>query len=137
MGSHIVGPMGQSHNDPSVTNNIDFVQCLSDLFHDTLSAINDNEDVLWKLGGENGFVNTICELQEIEGCDSRGSLILEQYMEYRKSEKLASQINAQNQKLLDPLGVELYLREICALMQLKARYTNSLVSQIDAMDDLN
>lgn len=111
---------------------------------DIVLAIEDNEKILRSLCGEDGIVYSICELQE--ECDSRGTLIMKKYMEYRKLCKLSSEINAQNTNLLniggvgvgvgvgsegpDPREVELYLEERLFLMQLGGDYTELMVSKV-------
>ncbi|KAJ4847456.1 Golgi transport complex subunit 4 [Turnera subulata] len=81
-----------------------------------------------------------------EECDSRGSLILKKYMEYRKLAKLSSEINAQNKNLLgvggapegpDPREIELYLEEILSLMQLGEDYTEFMVSKIKGLSSVD
>lgn len=120
---------------------VNFVGCLTNLFKDIVLAIEENDEILRGLCGEDGIVYAICELQE--ECDSRGSLILKKYMEYRKLGKLASEINAQNKNILaapegpDPREVELYLEEILSLMQLGEDYTEFMVSKIKALSSVD
>ncbi|XP_057423899.1 conserved oligomeric Golgi complex subunit 4 [Lotus japonicus] len=117
--------------------NVNFVSCLTSLFKDIVLAIEENSEILSGLCGEDGIVYAICELQE--ECDSRGSVILNKYMEYRKLSKLSSEINARNNTMLavgggtegpDPREVEMYLEEILQLMQLGEDYTEFMVSKI-------
>ena len=63
------------------TSQVNFVSCLTNLFKDIVLAIEENSEILRGLCGEDGIVYAICELQE--ECDSRGSLILKKYMEFR------------------------------------------------------
>ncbi|KAF2324952.1 hypothetical protein GH714_021836 [Hevea brasiliensis] len=91
---HLVELMEQSHNQ----NQVNFVGCLTNLFKDIVLAIEENDEILRSLCGEDAIVYAICELQE--ECDSRGSLILKKYMEFRKLAKLSSEINVQNKNLL-------------------------------------
>ncbi|CAI0432865.1 unnamed protein product [Linum tenue] len=136
---HLVELMEQGH----AQNQVDFVGCLTNLFKDIVLAIEENDEILRSLCGEDGIVYAICELQE--ECDSRGSLILKKYMEYRKLAKLASEINAQNKNLLavggpegpDPREVELYLQEILSLMQIGENYTEFMVSKIKALSSVD
>lgn len=136
---NLVELMEQSHGQ----NQVNFVGCLTSLFKDIVLAIEENNDILRGLCGEDGIVYAICELQE--ECDSRGSLILKKYMEYRKLGKLASEINAQNKNLLavgtqegpDPREVELYLEEILTLMQLGEDYTEYMVSKIKGLSSVD
>ncbi|GLT79836.1 hypothetical protein SLA2020_513090 [Shorea laevis] len=136
---HLVELMEQVHEQ----NQMNFVGCLTNLFKDILLAIEENDEILRGLCGEDGIVYAICELQE--ECDSRGSLILKKFMEYRKLARLASEINAQNKNLLavgtqegpDPREVELYLEEILSLMQLGEDYTGYMVSKIKGLSSVD
>ncbi|KAF7843824.1 conserved oligomeric Golgi complex subunit 4-like [Senna tora] len=123
---------------------VNFVGCLTNLFKDIVLAIEENDEILRSLCGEDGIVYAICELQE--ECDSRGSVILKKYMEYRKLAKLSSEINAQNQNLLamggdpegpDPREVELYLEEILSLMQLGEDYTEFMITKIKGLTSVD
>ncbi|KAH0855264.1 LOW QUALITY PROTEIN: hypothetical protein HID58_013752 [Brassica napus] len=121
-----------------------FVGCLTNLFKDIVMAIEENDEILRGLCGEDGVVYAICELQE--ECDSRGSLILKKYMEFRKLARLASDINnSPNLNLLaggasegpDPREVELYVEEILSLMQLGEDYTEFMVSKIKSLTSVD
>ncbi|KAI4355311.1 hypothetical protein L6164_004097 [Bauhinia variegata] len=125
-------------------NQVNFVGCLTNLFKDIVLAIEENNEILSSLCGEDGIVYAICELQE--ECDSRGSLILKKYMEYRMLPRLSSEINAQNKNLLavggapegpDPREVEVYLEEILSLMQLGEDYTEFMISKIKALTSVD
>ncbi|KAL9314903.1 hypothetical protein ACSQ67_020355 [Phaseolus vulgaris] len=124
--------------------NVNFVGCLTNLFKDIVLAIEENSEILSGLCGEDGIVYAICELQE--ECDSRGSVILKKYMEYRKLAKLSSEINAHNTNMLsvgggpegpDPREVELYLEEILSLMQLGEDYTEFTISKIKGLTSVD
>ncbi|CAL9007582.1 unnamed protein product [Prunus brigantina] len=140
---HLVELMEQ--NNPIQT--VNFVVCLTNLFKDIVLAVEDNDEILRGLCGEDGVVYAICELQE--ECDTRGSLILKKYMEYRRLPKLSSEINAQNKNLLnvggvgvgsegpDPREVELFLEEILSLMQLGEDYTEFMVSKIKGFTNVD
>lgn len=122
----------------------DFIGCLTDLFKDIVLAIQDNDEVLRSLCGEDGIVYAICELQE--ECDSRGTLVLKRYMEYRGLSKIAAKINLYSKNLIasvgvtgvgvaseagpDPREIELYLEEILSLTQLGEDYTEFMISKI-------
>ncbi|KAG7558000.1 Pentatricopeptide repeat [Arabidopsis suecica] len=121
-----------------------FVGCLANLFKDIVMAIVENDEILRGLCGEDGVVYAICELQE--ECDSRGSLILKKYMEFRKLARLASDINnSPNLNLLaggasegpDPREVELYVEEILSLMQIGEDYTEFVVSKIKSLTSVD
>ncbi|KAK4409437.1 Conserved oligomeric Golgi complex subunit [Sesamum angolense] len=71
----LVELMEQSNNNSQVN----FVVCLTNLFKDIVLAIEENNEILRNLCGEDGIVYSICELQE--ECDSRG----EDYTEYMVS----------------------------------------------------
>ncbi|KAM1675417.1 hypothetical protein FF1_040947 [Malus domestica] len=140
---HLVELMEQ--NNP--TQAVNFVGCLTNLFKDIVLAVEENDEILRGLCGEDGVVYAICELQE--ECDTRGSLILKKYMDYRKLPKLSSEINAQNKNLLnvggvgvgsegpDPREVELFLEEILSLMQLGEDYTEFMVSKIKGLTNVD
>ncbi|KAK5840136.1 Conserved oligomeric Golgi complex subunit 4 -like protein [Gossypium arboreum] len=135
---NLVELMEQS-NGQNQNNQVNFVGCLTNLFKDIVLAVEENDEILRTLCGEDGVVYAIFELQE--ECDSRGSLILKKYMEFRKLAKLSSEINSQNKNLLtvgapegpNPREIELYLEEILSLMQLGVDYTQYMVSKIKGM----
>ncbi|KAE9593592.1 putative oligomeric Golgi complex, subunit 4 protein [Lupinus albus] len=138
----LVDLMEQRNNGSNVS--VNFVLCLTNLFKDIVLAIEENNEILSGLCGEDGIVYAICELQE--ECESRGSVILKKYMEYRKLAKLSSEINAQNSNLLavgggaegpDPREVELYLEEILSLMQLGEDYTEFAISKIKGLTSVD
>ncbi|KAK6918694.1 Conserved oligomeric Golgi complex, subunit 4 [Dillenia turbinata] len=137
---HLIEIMEQN---PSGPNRVDFVGCLTDLFKDIVVAIEENDEILRSLCGEDGVVYAIIELQE--ECDSRGSLILKNYMEYRKLGRLASEINSYSKNLLavgasegpDPREIELYLQEILLLTQLGEDYTEFMLSKIKRLSSVD
>ncbi|KAM0048543.1 putative oligomeric Golgi complex, subunit 4 protein [Helianthus debilis subsp. tardiflorus] len=122
---------------------VNFVACLTNLFKDIVLAIEENEEILKSLCGEDGIVYAICELQE--ECDSRGSMILKKYMEFRKLSKLTSEINSYKNEMLssgeeegpDPREIELFLEEILSLTQLGEDYTGYMVSKIKGLNHVD
>ncbi|KAI3993803.1 hypothetical protein MKX01_002816 [Papaver californicum] len=114
----------------------DFVDCLTSLFKDIVLAVEENDEILRNLCGEDGIVYAIIELQE--ECDSRCSLVLRKYMEFRKLSRVESEIISYSKNILsvgttegpDPREVELYLEEILTLTQLGEEYTGFMVSKI-------
>lgn len=142
---HLVELMENSYSAgiANSDNQLNFVACLTNLFKDIVLAIEENYEILRSLCGEDGIVYAICELQE--ECDSRGSLILKKYMEYRKLGKLAADINSYSKNLLsvgnvegpDPREVELYLEEILSLTQLGEDYTEYMVSKIRGLSSID
>ncbi|XP_068651259.1 conserved oligomeric Golgi complex subunit 4-like isoform X1 [Aristolochia californica] len=124
-------------------NQVNFVGCLTNLFTDIVLAIEENDEILRSLCGEDGVVYAICELQE--ECDSRGSLILKRYMDYRKLGRLASEINSYSKNLLsvgapegpDPREVEVYLEEILTLTQRGEEYTEYMISKIRGLSSVD
>ncbi|XP_057499387.1 conserved oligomeric Golgi complex subunit 4-like [Actinidia eriantha] len=123
-------------------NQVNFVACLTNLFKDIVLAIEENDDILRNLCGEDAIVYAICELQD--ECDSRGSLILKKYMDYRKLAKLTSEINSYKSNLLsvgvegpDPREIELYLEEILSLTQLGEDYTEYMISKIRGLTSVD
>lgn len=142
---HLVELMENSYSAgiANSDNQLNFVACLTNLFKDIVLAIEENYEILHSLCGEDGIVYAICELQE--ECDSRGSLILKKYMEYRKLGKLAADINSYSKNLLsvgnvegpDPREVELYLEEILSLTQLGEDYTEYMVSKIRGLSSID
>lgn len=141
---HMVELMEQSSKNPNQTSQVNFISCLTNLFKDVVLAIEENDEILRGLCGDDGIVYAICELQE--ECDARGSLILKKYMEFRKLARLSSEINAQTKNLLavgggsegpDPREIELYLEEILSLMQLGEDYTEFMVSKIKGLSSVD
>ncbi|CAL9076203.1 unnamed protein product [Musa textilis] len=120
-----------------------FVGCLTSLFKDIVLAVQENDEVLRSLCGEDGIVYAICELQE--ECDSRGTQILKKYVDHRKLARLTSEINSHSKNLLsvgategpDPREVEMYLEEILALTQLGEDYTEFMVSKIRGLESVD
>ncbi|GAB2261521.1 hypothetical protein Droror1_Dr00002518 [Drosera rotundifolia] len=125
------------------SNPADFVGCLTCLFKGIVVAIEENIDTLKALCGEDWIVYAICELQE--EYDSRGSLIVKKYMEYRKLCKLASEIDSYSKSLLsvgnvegpDPREIELFLEEILSLTQLHEDYTEYMISKIKGLSSID
>lgn len=131
-----------SDQQGSSQNQLNFVSCLTNLFKDIVLAIEENEETLRSLCGEDGIVYAICELQE--ECDSRGSTILKKYMEYRKLAKVTSEINSYKSDLLsvgiegpDPRDIEVYLEEILSLTQLGEDYTGYMISKIRGLSSVD
>ncbi|KAL0430909.1 UNVERIFIED_CONTAM: Conserved oligomeric Golgi complex subunit [Sesamum radiatum] len=127
---------------PNNNSQVNFVVCLTNLFKDIVLAIEENNEILRNLCGEDGIVYAICELQE--ECDSRGSNILKKFMEYRKLAKLTSEINSYKSNLLsvgaegpDPREIEIYLEEILSLTQLGEDYTEYMVSKIRSLTSVD
>ncbi|XP_057464024.1 conserved oligomeric Golgi complex subunit 4-like [Actinidia eriantha] len=123
-------------------NQVNFVACLTNLFKDIVLAIEENDDILRSLCGEDASVYAICELQD--ECDSRGSLTLKKYMDYRKLAKLTSEINSYKSNMLsvgvegpDPREIELYLEEILSLTQLGEDYTEYMISKIRGLTSVD
>ncbi|XP_077237861.1 conserved oligomeric Golgi complex subunit 4 [Tasmannia lanceolata] len=122
---------------------VNFVACLTNLFKDIVLAVEENDDILRSLCGEDGIVYAICELQE--ECDSRGSMILKKYMDYRKLARLATDINSYSKNLLsagtadgpDPREIESYLEEILSLTQLGEDYMEFMVSKIRGLSSVD
>ncbi|KAK4488720.1 hypothetical protein RD792_004500 [Penstemon davidsonii] len=132
-----------SSSNYNKTSQVNFVGCLTNLFKDIVLAVEENNEILRDLCGEDGIVYAICELQE--ECDSRGSIILKKYMEYRKLSNLTSEINSYKSNLLsvggvegpDPREIELYLEEILSLTQLGEDYTEYMVSKIRSLTSVD
>ncbi|KAH9305483.1 hypothetical protein KI387_009887 [Taxus chinensis] len=127
----------QSMGRAAVQTQADFVGCLTNFFKDIVLAIEGNDEILRSLCGEDGIVYAIWELQE--ECDSRGSIILKKYMDYRRLARLASEINSQNDNLIsvvgaqegpDPRQIEIYLEEILSLTQLSEDYTQFMMTKM-------
>jgi hypothetical protein len=123
-------------------NRVNFVACLTNLFKDIVLAIEENDEILRSLCGEDGIAYAIIELQE--ECDSRGTLILKKYMEYRKLARLTSEINSYKNNMLsdevdgpDPREIELYLEEILSLAHLGEDYTEYMVSKIRGLSSVD
>ncbi|KAH7864710.1 hypothetical protein Vadar_032845 [Vaccinium darrowii] len=121
---------------------VNFVACLTNLFKDIILAIEENDEILRSLCGENAIVYAICELQEES--DSRPSLIFKKYLDYRKLGRLASEINSYNSNLLsigvegpDPREIEFYLEEMLSLAQLGEDYVEYMVSKIRGLSSVD
>ncbi|XP_002964874.2 conserved oligomeric Golgi complex subunit 4 [Selaginella moellendorffii] len=125
----------------------DFVAALNNIFKDIAEAIEENEELLKSLNGEDGLVYAILELQE--ECDSRGSAIVKKYMEFRGLAKLEKEIIAQTNaekdivaqsKLLmsasgavegpDLRSIEMFLEEILLLIQTSEDYTQYMIGRV-------
>lgn len=126
-------------NESNTETGSGFVSCLMNLFKDIVLAVEENDEVLRDLGGEDGIVNAISILQE--ECDTRGTQTLKRYMEFRKVSRLVSEINnnTNNTNLLnvgmlsegpDPREVENYVEEILSLTHLGEDYTGFMISKI-------
>ncbi|VFQ76094.1 unnamed protein product [Cuscuta campestris] len=138
----------EAMNDPNQQalvpnqNQPNFVASLTNLFRDIVLAIEENDEILRGLCGEDAIVYAICELQE--ECDNRGSMILKKYMEYRKLAILTSEINSSKSNLLsvgvegpDPREIEVYLEEILSLAQLGEDYTDYMISKIKGLSSVD
>ncbi|KAF9606686.1 hypothetical protein IFM89_027730 [Coptis chinensis] len=136
---HLVEVMEQGGGGSEVN----FIGCLTNLFRDIVLAVEENDEILRSLCGEDAIAYAIIELQE--ECDSRGSLILKKYMEYRRLSRLASDINSYSKNLLsvavvegpDPKEIERYLDEILSLTQLGEDYTEFMVSKIRGLSSVD
>ncbi|KAI3973847.1 hypothetical protein MKX01_030423 [Papaver californicum] len=112
---------------------------LISLFKDITLVVEENDEILRNLCGEDGIVYAMIDLQE--ECDSRGSLVLRKYMEFRKLSRVESEIISYSKNILsvgtvkgpDPREVELYLEEILALTELGEKYTGFMVSKIQGL----
>ncbi|KAF6159622.1 hypothetical protein GIB67_034584 [Kingdonia uniflora] len=139
---HLVELM-EHNNKQGGQNQVNFVGCLTNLFKDLVLAVEENGEILRSLCGEDGIVYSIIELHE--ECESRGSLILKKYMDYRKLVRLATEINSYSKNLLsagsvegpDPREIELYLEEILNLTQLGEDYTEFMVSKIRGLGNVD
>lgn len=114
----------------------DFVGILNNIFKDIAFAVEENEDLLFDLAGEEGVALALVELQE--ECDARGSLIIKKYIEQRKLLKLTKDIAAHSKhdmnfdmNLLavaappegpDPREIEVCLEEMMLLSQTSEDY---------------
>lgn len=127
----------QSMGRAGVQTQADFVGCLTNLFKDIVLAIEGNDEILRSLCGEDGIVYAIWELHE--ECDSRGTVLLKKYMDYRKLARLASEISSQNKNLIsvvgapegpDPREIEIFLEEMLSLTQLSEDYTQFMLTKM-------
>ncbi|KAE9460203.1 hypothetical protein C3L33_07897, partial [Rhododendron williamsianum] len=112
------------------------------LFKDIVLAVDENDEILRSLCGEDAIVYAICELQE--ECDSRGSLVLKKYLDYRKLAKLTAEVKCYKSNLLsvgvegpDPREIELYVEEILSLTQLGEDYMEHMVSKIRGLSSVD
>lgn len=127
----------QSIRHPGMQTQADFVVCLTNLFKYIVLAIEGNDEILRSLCGEDAIIYAIWELQE--ECDSRGSVIVKKYVDYRKLARLASEISSQNKNLISVVGaqegpnpreIEIYLEEMLSLTQLSEDYTQFMMTKI-------
>ncbi|KAF7139386.1 hypothetical protein RHSIM_Rhsim07G0007000 [Rhododendron simsii] len=123
-------------------NQVNFVACLTSLFKDIVLAVVENDKILHSLCGKDAIVYAICELQE--ECDSRGSLVLKKYLDYRKLAKLTAEVKCYKSNLLsvgvegpDPREIELYVEEILSLTQLGEDYMEHMVSKIRGLSSVD
>lgn len=109
----------------------DFVGILNNIFKDVAFAVEENEDLLFDLAGEEGIALAMLELQE--ECNARGTSIVKKYIEQRKLLKLSKEIALHNKNdttLLavgipegpDPRELEIYLEEMMLLSQTSEDY---------------
>jgi hypothetical protein len=110
----------------------DFVGILNNIFKDIAFAVEENEDLLFDLAGEEAIALAMLELQE--ECNARGTSIVKKYVEQRKLSKLTKDIalhNKNDMNLLavasapegpDPRELEIYLEEMMLLSQTSEDY---------------
>jgi len=107
----------------------DFVGVLNNIFKDIAFGIEENEDLLFDLAGEEGIALAILELQE--ECNARGTSIVKKYVEQRKLSKLTKEIAVHNKNDMtllaapegpDPREMEIYLEEMMLLSQTSEDY---------------
>lgn len=106
----------------------DFVGILNNVFKDIASALEENEELLFDLAGEEGIAMAMLELQE--ECNARGTMIVKKYIEQRKLLKVTKDISIHNKNLLavgapegpDPREIEIYLEEMMLLSQTSEDY---------------
>ena len=116
----------------SGTGTADFVVILNNVFKDIAFAVEENEDLLFDLAGEEGIALAMLELQE--ECNARGTVIVKKYVEQRKLSKLTKEIalHSKNDMALlavgsapegpDPRELEVYLEEMMLLSQTSEDY---------------
>lgn len=116
----------------SGTGAADFVGILNNIFKDIAFAVEENEDLLFDLAGEQAIADAMRELQE--ECNARGTLVVKKYIEQRKLLKLTKEIalhNKNDMNLLavasapegpDPRELEVYLEEMMLLSQTSEDY---------------
>lgn len=122
---------GKSHPVP------DFVGALRALFTDIAVAVQENEEIIRFLCGEDGIVHAVGELQE--ECDSRGTLILKRFMDFRKLGRLAKECSMHSNKNVmtagtvegpDPREIGIYLEEIVFVSQIGEDYSLFMITKI-------
>lgn len=122
---------GRSQHPP------DFVVPLGALFKDIALALQENEDILRTLCGEDGIVYAIREFQE--ECDSRGTLILKRYIDFRKTGRLSKEISTHTNKNLIAVGapeapdareIGIYLEEMASLSQVSEDYGQFMITKM-------
>lgn len=120
----------------------DFVGVLNNIFKDIALAVEENEDLLFEVAGEEGIALAILELQE--ECDARGTSIVRKYVEQRKLSKLTKEIAVHNKHDItllaapegpDPREMELHLEEMMLMSQTSEDYfdfINTKFREVDA-----
>jgi hypothetical protein len=117
--------------------NPDFVGVLGVLFKDIALAVQENEEILRFLFGEDGILHAVRELQQ--ECDSRGTLILKRYIDFRKLGRLAKECSSHANKNIivvgntdnpDPREVGIYLEEMVSLSQISEDYALFMITKM-------
>eukprot|EP00899_Mesostigma_viride_P022766 jgi/Mesvir1/3674/Mv14963-RA.2 len=123
--------------------NASFVSVLSNLFMDIALAIEDNDELLRSMFGEEAVLLAIKELQA--ECDVRGAALLRRYMESRHLAQLVKDISAQRNERgsgaygsaarndeahIDPRELEGYLEEMLMLSQRSEEYNQFMLGKV-------
>eukprot|EP00249_Psilotum_nudum_P021597 c28167_g1_i1 orf=66-2351(+) len=115
----------------------DFVGSINELFKDIAVAVQENEEILRTLSGEDGIVYAIKELQA--ECDSRGTLLLKRYMDFRRLGRIEKEIASHNNVNLitvgvsegpDPRQIENFLEEMLSISQSSEDYMQFMMTKI-------
>lgn len=114
----------------------DFVGVLNNLFKDIADAVDENEELLFDLAGEEGVATAMLELQE--ECNARGNIIVKKYIEHRKLPKLTKDIATHNKNLLavggnegpDRREIEVILEEMMLLSQTSEEYFDFMYTKL-------
>ncbi|GMH33415.1 hypothetical protein BSKO_01249 [Bryopsis sp. KO-2023] len=118
----------------------DFVAALSATFKSVALAVEENEEVLKQTFGVEAVLEAITSLQH--ECDSRGSKIIQRYLEARRLPRLVKEVGLRKHKdmalmagtttLVDPREVENFLQEVLLLCQRSEEYNQFMLGKMSA-----
>lgn len=118
-----------------------YVEVLNHLFRDIALALDDNEQLLRDLLGEDGVAYAVRELQE--ECDARGTFLLKKYMDFRRLPKISKDISSLTRTAAsavaiaggvgdapDPRDIQVYLEEMLLLCQTSEEFISFMNARL-------